>query len=96
MCTAGARLGVRAGELVAHLRQIGLAAYGLDLDDDALNIGRELGLDLRQEDAAAHLAGLPDGSLAGVVMIQVIEHFQPQPLLDLLVLIRRKLAAGGR
>lgn len=88
-------LGCGRGELVADLRQMGIAAYGLDLDDDALNIGRELGLDLRQEDAAAHLAGLPDGSLAGVVMIQVIEHFAPEALLGLLKLIERKVMRGG-
>jgi len=88
-------LGCGRGELVAHLQKLGLRAYGIDTDADALRIGQEEGLDLRQADAMAHLQSLADNSLAGVVMIQVIEHFTPAQLAHLFRLIEQKLAPGG-
>jgi SAM-dependent methyltransferase len=88
-------VGCGRGELVAHLIELGLSAYGIDMDADALAIGQEQGLDLRRVDAFTHLGGLADNSLAAIVMIQVIEHFEPAPLLNLLQLMVRKLAPGG-
>lgn len=88
-------IGCGRGEFVAHLISLGLPAYGIDLDVDALAIGQGQGLDLRQADALAHLQSLPDDSLAAVAMIQVIEHFEPEAALHLLQLVARKLAPGG-
>jgi SAM-dependent methyltransferase len=88
-------IGCGRGEYVGHLLRLGVPAYGIDLDPDALAIGQAKGLDLRNADAAKHLASLEDESLAGVVMIQVVEHFEPQPLLNLLRTIKRKLVPGG-
>lgn len=88
-------IGCGRGEFVGHMIALGLPAYGVDLDTDALAIGREQGLDLRQADAIAHLEELADNSLSAVTMIQVVEHFEPETLLRLLRLIERKLAPGG-
>lgn len=88
-------IGCGRGEFVAHLVSLGLPAYGIDLDADALAIGREQGLDLRPIDAFTHLRGLADNSLAAVTLIQVVEHFEPEALLRLLQLIAQKLVTGG-
>ena len=88
-------LGCGRGEFVGHMVALGLPAYGVDINAEALAIGRAEGLDLRHEDALTHLKNLPDNSLRGVTMIQVVEHFEPEALLDLLQWIERKLKPGG-
>jgi len=88
-------IGCGRGEFVAHLQELGLSAYGIDLDQDTIAIGRETGRDVRVADAVAHLKGLPDSGLAAISMIQVIEHFAIDDLLRLLQLAVRKLAPGG-
>lgn len=88
-------IGCGRGDYVEHLLALGLHAYGIDLDPAALTIGRSRGLDVRAEDAFAHLTSVPDASLSAVVMIQVIEHFKPQTALELFRVIARKLKPGG-
>jgi 2-polyprenyl-3-methyl-5-hydroxy-6-metoxy-1,4-benzoquinol methylase len=88
-------VGAGRGEFVEHLVELGLDAYGIDIDADAVSIGREAGHDVRHQDALAHLQALSDGSLAAVSLIQVVEHFRPEQLLSLLRLIAAKLAPGG-
>ncbi|MBN1400571.1 MAG: class I SAM-dependent methyltransferase [Anaerolineae bacterium] len=88
-------VGAGRGEFAEHLAGLGLDAYGIDIDADAVAIGREAGRDVRCEDALTHLQSLPDGSLAAVSLIQVVEHFRPEQLLTLFRLIAAKLAPGG-
>jgi 2-polyprenyl-3-methyl-5-hydroxy-6-metoxy-1,4-benzoquinol methylase len=88
-------IGCGRGQLVAHLGELGLPAYGIDLDADAVRIGQSLGRNVHLAEAVAHLAGLDNSSLAAVVMIQVVEHIEINSLLQLLMLIRQKLASGG-
>ena len=88
-------IGCGRGQLVAHLGELGLPAYGIDSDADAVRIGQSLGRNVHLADAFAHLAGLDNNSLAAVVMIQVAEHIEINSLLQMLMLIRQKLAPGG-
>jgi SAM-dependent methyltransferase len=88
-------IGCGRGQLVAHLGELGLPAYGIDVDVDAVRIGQSLGRNVHLADAFAHLAGLDNNSLAAVVMIQVVEHIEINSLLPMLMLIRQKLAPGG-
>ncbi len=88
-------IGCGRGEFVGHMIELGLPAYGIDLDADALAVGQAKGLDLRHAEALTHLRNLTDNSLSAVTMIQVIEHFEPEALLQLLRLIERKLKPGG-
>ncbi|MBC7236527.1 MAG: methyltransferase domain-containing protein [Chloroflexi bacterium] len=88
-------LGAGRGELVEHLAELGLHAYGIDIDADAVSAARDAGRDVRMEEGHAHLASLSDNSLAALVMVQVIEHLDVEPLLDLLRLGHRKLLPGG-
>ncbi|MCE5258215.1 MAG: class I SAM-dependent methyltransferase [Chloroflexi bacterium] len=88
-------IGCGRGELVAHLHQLGLPAYGIDIDADAVMTGQNAGLDLRREDAFVHLGGLADNSLRAVVIIQVIEHLTLGDISRLFGLIYQKLTPNG-
>ena len=88
-------IGCGRGELVAHLAELGLDAYGIDMDHDSIAIGRAAGRRVRVAEAAAHLESLQDASLAAVILIQVIEHFDISDLQPLLRLCAQKLSPGG-
>jgi O-antigen chain-terminating methyltransferase len=88
-------IGCGRGEFVAHLAELGLSAYGIDIDVDGVEMGQEMQRDVREADAFAHLSSLSDASLAAVTLIQVIEHFEIEDTLRLFRLIFQKLAAGG-
>ena len=88
-------IGCGRGEFVAHLRELGLEAYGTEVDEDAIQIARDKGLDVRHAEAFGHLESLSDNSLAAIVLIQVIEHFEVDDLLRLFELAVEKLLPGG-
>jgi O-antigen chain-terminating methyltransferase len=56
---------------------------------------REKGLNAVLGDAFAHLGALPDDSVGGVFAAQIIEHFSPRRIIELVKLCHRKLAPGG-
>ena len=88
-------IGCGRGEMVVHLQGLGLKAYGIDIDADAIQMGQEAQRDVRLADAFEHLASLADASLAGIVLIQVAEHLAIDDSLRLLRLGECKLAPGG-
>jgi 2-polyprenyl-3-methyl-5-hydroxy-6-metoxy-1,4-benzoquinol methylase len=88
-------IGCGRGELVEHLKEMGLEAYGIDLDTDALRMATATGRQVEHAEALAHLAGLEDGSLAAITLIQVIEHLPIPDLQNLFSLAVSKLAPGG-
>jgi 2-polyprenyl-3-methyl-5-hydroxy-6-metoxy-1,4-benzoquinol methylase len=95
--TPGAVLdvGCGRGDLVAHLAELGLTAYGIDIDADAVQMAQSAGRDVRLADVFVHLSQLPDASLAAITFMQVIEHFDIETLLRMLKLAAQKLAPGG-
>jgi len=88
-------IGCGRGQLVAHLAAMGLQAYGVDIDADALSMGRAEGRRVEYADALSHLESLADDSLAAVTLIQVIEHLPIPDQLTLYKTAARKLAPGG-
>ncbi len=84
-------IGCGRGEFVQLLIQEGIEARGVDLDADATAHAQEQGLPVQQTDALAYLAELPDSSLDGVFMAQVVEHLTPSYLVSLLELCYRKM-----
>lgn len=88
-------IGCGRGEFVRHIASLGLDAYGIDIDEDAVRAGQRAGVDIRVADAFEHLASLEDSSLLGVSMIQVAEHIEIPQLLKLFQLCRQKTAPGG-
>ena len=93
-------IGCGRGELLDLLRQHGVTARGVDANDAMVQLCRARGLDVERDDALRFLERQPDGSLGGLVAIQVVEHFEPAYLLRVLETahhkMRRGRAAGAR
>jgi len=88
-------LGCGRGEFLRLLRDSGIAARGIDLNDEMVAAARAHGLDAVRADALGFLDSLPDESLGGLIATQVIEHLAPSYLMRLLHAARRTLRAGS-
>jgi SAM-dependent methyltransferase len=88
-------VGCGRGEFLAMLRERGVSARGVDLDEDMVAHCREQGLTVECADAVDFLNRQPDGSFDGVFMSQVIEHLTTRHLVTLLEAIARKTSAGA-
>jgi S-adenosylmethionine:diacylglycerol 3-amino-3-carboxypropyl transferase len=60
-----------------------------------VEVCRARGLDVTEGDALGYLRTLPDESLGGLIAAQVVEHLDPQYLLQLLDEIQRTLKPGS-
>ncbi len=88
-------LGCGRGEFLEACRAAGIPARGVDLNPAMVAACREMGLDVAEGDALEHLRGLPEASLGGILMAQVIEHLTSDQLTELVSLCAGKLAPGG-
>jgi len=88
-------VGCGRGELLDVLAEGAVPAYGVDLNAEHAAACRARGLDVRVEDARAHLLGLPAGSLGAVTAIQVVEHLAVDELIELIELSARAIRPGG-
>ena len=88
-------LGCGRGEFLALLRDRGVRAHGLDINHEMVEACLASGLDAREGDALAYLESLADGSLGGLIAVQVVEHFQPAYLVRLLDTAYYKLKPGA-
>lgn len=84
-------VGCGRGEFLTLLASEGISASGIDTEPQMVEYCRAHGQAVEQVDAVTHLNGLPDGSLGGVFMSQVVEHLPLSYLLRLLALCYRKL-----
>jgi SAM-dependent methyltransferase len=89
-------VGCGRGEFLDLLGSRRIAARGIDLNHEMAEGCRARGLDVTEADAVSYLATLPDGSLGGIFSAQVVEHLEPQYLLQFLELAGHKLRPGGR
>ena len=88
-------VGCGRGELLDLLRQHGVTARGVDTNDAMVQLCRARGLDVNRDEALRFLERQPDGSLGGLVAIQVVEHFQPAHLLRVLETAHHKMRRGA-
>lgn len=88
-------LGSGRGEWLELLRDHDLPAYGVDTNEHFDEQNRERGLEVRHEDALAHLRNLPESSLAAVTAFHLIEHLEAEGLLDLVDSALQALRPGG-
>jgi O-antigen chain-terminating methyltransferase len=88
-------IGCGRGEMLEVFRQAGIAARGIDLNDDSVALCRSKGLEAEKADLFAYLNNLPDSSLSGVVCCQVVEHLPPERLPLMIRLLHDKLRPGG-
>jgi SAM-dependent methyltransferase len=88
-------LGCGRGEWLELLADHDLPAYGIDTNDRFVEENRQRGLDVRHEDALAHLRVLPESSVAAVTAFHLIEHLDVEALFDLVDSALHILRPGG-
>jgi O-antigen chain-terminating methyltransferase len=89
-------LGCGRGEFLDLLRERGISARGVDLNEEMAAICRERGLQAVAGDALHYLKRLPDNSLGGLFAAQVAEHLEPDYLIRLLETAYHKLRPGSK
>lgn len=88
-------IGSGRGELQLLFKQQGVLSYGVDMDAAMVESCADKGIDVRLGDAISHLRTLEDGSLGGVIAVQVVEHLSRSQLEELFQLCAKKIARGG-
>ena len=95
-CTPVLDIGCGRGEFLELLAEKGVEGRGVELDPELVALATAQGLRVEHGDGLERLASEADGSLGGIVLIQVIEHLTPQEVLDLVAMAHAKLREGGR
>lgn len=88
-------LGCGRGEMVEILRERGVDALGIDLNEEMIALCLARGLPCEKGDLIEKLASCEDNSLDGLFSSQVIEHLQPTVLELLIDLCYLKLKPSG-
>ncbi len=87
-------IGCGRGEFLSLLKENGIGAKGVDLNEDMVLFCQKNGLDVKETHALTYLGSLEDKSLDGVFSGQVVEHFQSTELIDLVKLCYDKMKYG--
>ncbi len=90
-----AELGCGPGRITAHLRDLGLDVFGVDLSPVMIELARETYPDLRFEVGSMDALDLADGTLHGIVSWYSVIHTPPQGVPAYFAEFRRVLEAGG-
>lgn len=88
-------LGCGRGEFLSILKENGIEAEGVDINEQMIDICRDKGLNCRKADILDTLASLENLSLGGIFSAQVIEHMPPEYLKRVIELAFHKLAPSG-
>lgn len=88
-------LGAGRGELVKLLREAGTPAYAVEIEPDFVELMRDEGLEVVDQDAVQHLRSLDDGELGGIVGSHLVEHLPAAAVTELVALAADKLGEGG-
>jgi SAM-dependent methyltransferase len=89
-------VGCGRGEFLDLLRARGISARGVDTNDEMAAVCRERGLEASVGDGLAYLLSVPDGSLGGLFAAQVVEHLEPDYLIQFLDAAYQKLRPGSK
>lgn len=90
-----AELGCGPGRVTAHLRDLGLDVFGIDLSPRMIELARAAYPDLRFEVGSMDALDLADGALHGIVSWYSVIHAPPRDLPAYFAEFRRVLAADG-
>jgi SAM-dependent methyltransferase len=90
-----AELGCGPGRITAHLRDLGLDVFGLDLSPAMIDLARSAHPGLRFEVGSMDALGLADGVLGGIVSWYSVIHALPRELPAYFAEFARVLASGG-
>ncbi|THA60928.1 class I SAM-dependent methyltransferase [Streptomyces sp. A0958] len=88
-------LGCGPGRVTAHLRDLGLSAYGIDLSPGMVAEARRRHPGLRFEVGTMSALDLADGSLRGAVAWYSLVHTPPEELGPYVAEFHRVLSPGG-
>lgn len=89
-------LGCGRGELLMLLREAGIAARGVDVDEALVREGCGRGLDVTHGDAVRYIQALPPASAGAIVMLQLVEHLSLADVVTLLTGALQALRPDGR
>ncbi|MET8339087.1 class I SAM-dependent methyltransferase [Streptosporangium canum] len=90
-----ADVGCGPGHVTAHLRSLGVTAFGVDLSPEMVALARDAHPGLRFEVGLMDALEVEDASLAGVLANYSIIHTPPERLPGTLAEFHRVLAPGG-
>ncbi|MFF4224278.1 class I SAM-dependent methyltransferase [Streptomyces abikoensis] len=90
-----AELGCGPGHMTAHLRDLGLDAFGVDLSPVMIDLAREAHPDLRFEVGSMDALDLADGELSGILSWYSVIHTPPSEIPSYFAEFQRVLAPGG-
>ncbi|MFJ4834371.1 class I SAM-dependent DNA methyltransferase [Streptomyces sp. NPDC088747] len=90
-----AELGCGPGYVTAHLRDLELDVFGVDLSPVMIGLAREAHPDLRFEVGSMDALDLADGELGGIVSWYSVIHTPPHEIPSYFAEFRRVLAPGG-
>jgi O-antigen chain-terminating methyltransferase len=93
--TAVLDVGCGRGEFLELMRETGVPASGVDLDEESVALCRTKGLSAEVADAFDYMSAAPDHSFDGIFAAQVIEHMPPDRVPQLIKLCAAKLKPGG-
>jgi len=88
-------IGCGRGEFLEIMREAGIGARGIDLNEECVAACRLKGLQAETSDAFQYLAALPEGALDGIFCSQVVEHLPPERLPEFIRLCASRLARNG-
>lgn len=83
------------GEFLELLKAEGIASYGVEVNEEMLDLCRGLELPVVREEITEHLEKVPEGSLGGIFASHLVEHLEPPSLLKFINLSFRALRSGG-
>jgi len=88
-------LGCGRGEILEMLKEQGIPALGIDSNQQMIHDCQLRGLEAICEEMIPYLLSVPDQSLGGILLCQLIEHYPGEQAIHLLALCRQKLLPGG-
>jgi SAM-dependent methyltransferase len=88
-------VGCGRGELLSLLQAHGVSARGVDANQAMVELCRSQGLQVEHADALSYLERQRDGTIGGLVAIQVVEHFEPAYLTRFLEAAYQRMRPGA-
>jgi 2-polyprenyl-3-methyl-5-hydroxy-6-metoxy-1,4-benzoquinol methylase len=88
-------IGCGRGEFLEAVRDAGIRARGIDLNEESVALCKSKGLDAEVADLFAYLPALAGQSLGGIYCAQVIEHISPERLPEMIRLLSSTMAPGS-
>ncbi len=88
-------VGCGRGEFLELLQKNGIVAFGIDINEEMVELCAKKGLKAFKGDFEAGLAKFEDASLGAIFAAQVVEHLTPSQITSLVKLSYKKLKDGG-